>query len=513
MAVNVAHVAAFLLGTFLVGFAGALETLQDKSELAWDGNGHLTQNYLLYTDTPECAGLVQEAWSYRPDFKNRDLLPMSAYFMDDMEWYNGLAGIDAADVCKIVAVDRGVPMDKLGHVVPTKVNEVNMRGMNSKTRAELMVRLRTWLADFVMRVEVGFINWMPNVCEMYWLNDQQGGNRVYLGDLERKEKATQWQTTTLGHRFEVVDKVTNESYGIYEAEYSRFVVLGETPEEEYLGYEVNHDQIARDVKATFEQEWRRAHRVQRTFTALGFNKARLPDDLWASITTYYYNNKQNCAHEEWGGKGVFVNWWEVPSWMIGIPWGLKTYWQARLKELVEEWSGVTLELTDIYGMREYKDGARLLTHVDREETHAASLIINVEQSNMREPWMLEIYDFANRLHEIEMQPGDIVYYESARCLHGRMSALQGDSYVNLFAHYRPIGDPKWFLKENPDDAPDQLHDVASPEVSSFVTGLFHQFVSPSGLTLAGPRSLYDYWFDETRKASGSHGFELYGSEL
>ena len=48
--------------------------------------------------------------------------------------------------------------------------------------------------------------------------------------------------------------------------------------------------------------------------------------------------------------------------MIGIPWGRDVL--ARLKDLVEEWSGVTLELTDIYGMREYKDGARLLTHVD-----------------------------------------------------------------------------------------------------------------------------------------------------
>ncbi len=35
---------------------------------------------------------------------------------------------------------------------------------------------------------------------------------------------------------------------------------------------------------------------------------------------------------------------------------------------------------------------------------------------MAEPWFIEIYDFSGRLHEIEMQPGDIVYYESARCV-------------------------------------------------------------------------------------------------
>ena len=78
--------------------------------------------------------------------------------------------------------------------------------------------------------------------------------------------------------------------------------------------------------------------------------------------------------------------------------------------LVEQWAGIPLELTDIYGMRRYEDGARLLTHVDREETHAASLIINIAQIGMREPWFLEIYDFAGRLHEVAMEEGDIVYY-------------------------------------------------------------------------------------------------------
>ena len=55
-----------------------------------------------------------------------------------------------------------------------------------------------------------------------------------------------------------------------------------------------------------------------------------------------------------------------------------------------------MELTDIYGMRRYEDGARLLTHVDRVHTHAASLIVNVAQSAIRKPWKVEIYDFAGR---------------------------------------------------------------------------------------------------------------------
>ncbi len=481
-------------------------------DLEWDSFGHLAKNYLLFQDNnPACNELFNRAWRRRSDFKLRDRIVMSDDFADAMDFYSS-AEAALKKTCRAVALDRGTSRNHTAFVVPEKQFSLDTSAIDESKAVNLM---HDWLRDSVMRVEIGFINWQPNVVEIWWINDDLPPShpraRVYLIDLQRKEKATQWQTTTLGHRFEIIDKVTRESYGIYVAEYPRFVVLGETPEEEYLGHEVNYRQISDDVMATFNQEWRRAHRVKRTFTSLGFNKAKLPDDLWASISSYYYNNQRNAAIEEWGGKGVFVNWWEVPSWMVGIPWGLKTYWQARLKDLVEEWSGIPLELTDIYGMREYKDGARLLAHVDREETHAASLIINVAQSGIRAPWMLEIYDFANRLHEIEMEPGDIVYYESARCLHGRMSALKGDSYVNLFAHYRPVGNPKWFLQENPEDAPEQLHNLETTGVSDFVKGLYREFVSKTEQVLEGPHSLHSFWLDLTKQAVESHGFA--GAEL
>ena len=44
---------------------------------------------------------------------------------------------------------------------------------------------------------------------------------------------------------------------------------------------------------------------------------------------------------------------------------------------------------------------------------------------MTEPWPVEVYDHGNRLHEILMEPGDVVYYESAKNLHGRNRPLAG----------------------------------------------------------------------------------------
>ena len=57
--------------------------------------------------------------------------------------------------------------------------------------------------------------------------------------------------------------------------------------------------------------------------------------------------------------------------------------------MVEAWAGVPVEQTVMYGLRQYTTGARLLTHVDRISTHAVSLIVNIAQGNLTEPWPVE----------------------------------------------------------------------------------------------------------------------------
>lgn len=70
-----------------------------------------------------------------------------------------------------------------------------------------------------------------------------------------------------------------------------------------------------------------------------------------------------------------------------------------------------------------------------------------------------------------MEPGDIVYYESAKALHGRNTPLQGGKYINLFTHYRPVDDPKWYQKENPEGAPEPLIDVGECKL----VGLYDEY--------------------------------------
>jgi hypothetical protein len=42
-----------------------------------------------------------------------------------------------------------------------------------------------------------------------------------------------------------------------------------------------------------------------------------------------------------------------------------------------------------------------------------------------------------------MEPGDMLFYESARLVHGRPYSLAAESYCNVFAHYRAADRTYW----------------------------------------------------------------------
>ena len=42
-----------------------------------------------------------------------------------------------------------------------------------------------------------------------------------------------------------------------------------------------------------------------------------------------------------------------------------------------------------------------------------------------------------------LKPGQMLLYESAKCPHGRSSALKGDWYASLFSHFMPVDRNKW----------------------------------------------------------------------
>jgi hypothetical protein len=110
-------------------------------------------------------------------------------------------------------------------------------------------------------------------------------------------------------------------------------------------------------------------------------------------------------------------------------------WHAA-NDIIQEWTGQESFPTSVYGIRVYKEGAILSTHVDRLPL-VSSMIINVDQ-DVDEDWVLEVIGHDGRAYNVTQKPGDIILYESHSILHGRPFALKGRYYANIFVHFAPI---------------------------------------------------------------------------
>jgi len=446
----------------------AAPTITSLDELEYNEDNRLANHIFAYP-AGKCASLIDaDSTIYDGEWGHKFIaLDGDAYHkvFGHLEGVDGSAGpptaVDSYKDCFTACLEKGTLRSVVARPLPHRYwNRGIVEDEGEKKQVENMDAFIT--SDACGKVEYGFVNYHENPVKIYWVNERTG-EKIFNQDLGKGERETSFITTFVGHKFQFYDSLPNEDALQNEMLYELIV-----PNHGVVGIN-NHQQphvpregVENEVRRTLDSEWSRHLRIKRTFSSLGFDKGRLPDDMFASLGAYYYNNR-NPPHkvlEEWGRhKGVFVNYWETDVNFIQIPWHLKRRWQGRLRELVEAWSGCVLETTDMYGMREYTKGARLLTHVDRESTHAASMIVNIAQENVTKPWTIEVHDHADRLHEVVMEPGDIVYYESAKALHGRNTPLHSGNYINLFTHYRPLDDPEWFHKETPEGTPEPLLDV------------------------------------------------------
>jgi len=418
------------------------QTITSDQQLPFNADGHLSQHLLLYPAS--CAAAIEPHVIY--EYFNRAIHPVDG---DALElFFPELGESECSAVCVRVGTARSLVhalMPEFRHDPATQPDFMN-----------------DFFFPHCESVEAGFLNYYTDKqshLDLYWISPNDG-ERVYQGELGYGERNTQFIQSFLGHVFHLVDPINNEVLLDHTVAFDHIVSVGQPK----YTVEENPRSRADKIRSTVNGEWDRHRRIRRTFSPLGFTKGRLPDDMFASMGSFYYNNAKFAIPEESAPNydKVFINWWESPVHFVQIPWGLRSKWQDRLRLLVETWTNVALENTDMYGMRQYEDGARLLTHVDRESTHAASLIVNVAQGNdLTRPWTVEVHDHADRLHEVVMSPGDVVYYESAACLHARNTPLAGGKYVNLFAHYRPVGDPDWYKKPNPPGTPEKLMDVGN----------------------------------------------------
>ena len=95
-------------------------------------------------------------------------------------------------------------------------------------------------------------------------------------------------------------------------------------------------------------------------------------------------------------------------------------------------------------MYRYRNRSTLLAHTDKAESHVISVIMNIAQE-VEEEWPLYIKDHENREHTILLKAGEMLWYESARLVHGRQKPFKGKYFDNMFIHYKPKG--LWYKEE------------------------------------------------------------------
>ena len=76
------------------------------------------------------------------------------------------------------------------------------------------------------------------------------------------------------------------------------------------------------------------------------------------------------------------------------------------KETISEWVHAPLHESSLYGIRVYTRGSVLSPHVDRLPL-VSSAIICVD-TDVEEPWPLEVIGHDGRAYNITMEPGDMV---------------------------------------------------------------------------------------------------------
>ena len=78
------------------------------------------------------------------------------------------------------------------------------------------------------------------------------------------------------------------------------------------------------------------------------------------------------------------------------------------------------------------DRSELVHEIDCKKESTTSCYVQ----SVDDDWPLYVLDNDGGEHRVMMKPGDMVWYESARVIHGRPQPLQGEFFDNLFIHYR-----------------------------------------------------------------------------
>jgi len=174
------------------------------------------------------------------------------------------------------------------------------------------------------------------------------------------------------------------------------------------------------------------HEQLPTLTPLGYKLTRIPPP-WLMIIKDLYDNltqlppdKEELTTGMAGTQPEFYNLDKYPNIVNCL--------HNDLTPIMEEWCEESLIPTNGFGIRSYRHGTTLGMHVDRLATHHISAIFMCAFKG--KDWPLKFIDNNGKENDIFMQSGDMLLYESCKCLHGRPKVFEGEFYRNFYLHWK-----------------------------------------------------------------------------
>lgn len=192
--------------------------------------------------------------------------------------------------------------------------------------------------------------------------------------------------------------------------------------------------------------------VTPAFSEKGYLPMQTPPELQKFLSEFFHKYSKNgrMKLESWDSGLTQNSFHETPMFQVDLDleYAKKTEMGDKyLRPLLEKWSGIKdLEVTSIYGIREYHENHWLANHLDRESTHVISATFSVGKlpsPNATTPdekaWPLEFVDWQGQTVRYSHPPGTVVFYESVKGIHGRpfRNPVEGGYHLGAFFHYRP----------------------------------------------------------------------------
>lgn len=175
----------------------------------------------------------------------------------------------------------------------------------------------------------------------------------------------------------------------------------------------------------------------------GYFLIDMPKSLHRKMLDFWEDYKHKGRRETFADSYTIINWFHSDPNMVSLSLNSRRKNNIAIEEVKHliakwaKWPEEDLVLTSFYGMREYHSGNYLRNHVDRSSTHVLSVILQVAQIGVNASWPVEIIGYKGDRLRINMEAGQMLFYESAKVIHGRPEVLQGEGFINAFCHYKP----------------------------------------------------------------------------